>query len=73
MQATESDASYDMPIAAYQPVVTNVLRPLEHAGEDAFAVWQLFAHLLFGWPGYLIANYTGARRLHDKSFAAARG
>ena len=40
---------------------------VEHAGEDAFAVWQLFAHLLFGWPGYLIANYTGARRLHDKS------
>ena len=40
---------------------------VEHAGEDAFAVWQLFAHLLFRWPGYLIANYTGARRLHDKS------
>ena len=36
-QATESDASYyteDLPIAAYQPVVTNVLQPLEHAGED---------------------------------------
>ena len=36
-QATESDASYyteDLPIAAYQPVVTNVLPPLEHAGED---------------------------------------
>ena len=24
----------DLPIAAYQPVVTNVLQPLEHAGED---------------------------------------
>ena len=37
MQTTESDASYyteDLPIAAYQPVVTNVLQPLEHAGED---------------------------------------
>ena len=36
-QATESDASSyteDLPIAAYQPVVTNVLQPLEHAGED---------------------------------------
>ena len=36
-QATEGDASYyteDLPIAAYQPVVTNVLQPLEHAGED---------------------------------------
>ena len=36
-QASESDASYyteDLPIAAYQPVVTNVLQPLEHAGED---------------------------------------
>ena len=34
---TESDASYyteDLPIAAYQPVITNVLQPLEHAGED---------------------------------------
>ena len=34
---TEIDASYyseDLPIAAYQPVVTNVLQPLEHAGED---------------------------------------
>ena len=37
VQTAESDASYyteDMPIAAYQPVVTNVLQPLEHAGED---------------------------------------
>ena len=36
-QATESDASYyteDLPIAAYQPVVTNVLQLLEQAGED---------------------------------------
>ena len=37
VQASESDASYyteDLPIAAYQPVVTNVLQPLDHAGED---------------------------------------
>ena len=37
VQTAESDASYyteDLPIAAYQPVVTNVLQPLEHAGED---------------------------------------
>ena len=37
VQTTESDASYyteDMPIAAYQPIVTNVLQPLDHAGED---------------------------------------
>ena len=36
-QTTESDASYcieDMPVAAYQPIETNVLQPLEHAGED---------------------------------------
>ena len=24
-----------MPVAAYQPIETNVLQPLEHAGEDA--------------------------------------
>ena len=38
VQTAESDASYyteDMPIAAYQPIVTNVLQPLDHAGEDA--------------------------------------
>ena len=24
----------DMPVAAYQPIETNVLQPLDHAGED---------------------------------------
>jgi len=35
-------------------------------GEDAFAVWQLVSHLVFGWPAYLVFNLTGARRLHNK-------
>merc|ERR1719152_720682 len=39
----------------------------ETIGDDAFAVWQVVAHLLFGWPMYLVFNFTGARRLHDKS------
>jgi len=34
----------------------------EMIGDDAFAVWQLFAHLVFGWPVYLITNATGGRR-----------
>merc|ERR1719152_707310 len=37
----------------------------ETIGDDAFAVWQVVAHLLFGWPMYLVFNFTGARRLHD--------
>ena len=27
-------AAQDMPVAAYQPIETNVLQPLDHAGED---------------------------------------
>ena len=38
----------------------------EKIGEEAFAVWQVVAHLLFGWPAYLVVNYTGAKRLHNK-------
>lgn len=34
-------------------------------GEDAFAVWELVSHLLFGWPMYLLFNATGARRTPD--------
>ena len=36
-QATESDASYyteDLPIAAYQPVVTRVTQPAADAGDE---------------------------------------
>ena len=36
-QATESDASYyteDLPIAAYQPVVTRVTQPVADAGDE---------------------------------------
>lgn len=33
-------------------------------GDDAFAAWQLFAHLVFGWPVYLLTNATGGRRAH---------
>lgn len=34
-------------------------------GEDAFAGVQLFTHLIVGWPIYLLANATGARRLYN--------
>jgi len=35
-------------------------------GDDAFAGFQLVAHLLFGWPVYLITNATGGRRAFGK-------
>jgi len=38
----------------------------EMIGDDAFAVWQLFAHLVFGWPVYLITNATGGRKAHGR-------
>jgi len=31
-------------------------------GEEAFALLQVVAHLLIGWPMYLIMNATGSRR-----------
>ena len=31
-------------------------------GDDGFAAFQLVAHLVFGWPMYLITNATGGRR-----------
>ena len=38
---------------------------LFHAiGEEGFAGFQLFAHLVVGWPAYLVTNATGARRLY---------
>jgi omega-6 fatty acid desaturase (delta-12 desaturase) len=36
-------------------------------GEDAFAVYELITHLVFGWPMYLLINATGARRTPDKN------
>jgi len=30
--------------------------------DDAFAIWELVSHLLFGWPMYIMFNATGARR-----------
>lgn len=35
-------------------------------GEDCFAVIELFAHLVLGWPLYLLFNVTGGRRLKGK-------
>ncbi len=35
-------------------------------GEDAFALFQVVLHLLFGWPMYLLVNATGSRRLHPQ-------
>lgn len=35
-------------------------------GEDAFAVWELFSHLVVGWPMYLFCNVTGGRRLRGQ-------
>lgn len=34
-------------------------------GEEAFAGFQLVAHLIFGWPLYLLINVSGARRLYN--------
>lgn len=31
-------------------------------GDDGFAAFQLAAHLVFGWPVYLLTNATGGRR-----------
>eukprot|EP00916_Digyalum_oweni_P021278 GHVL01035367.1.p1 GENE.GHVL01035367.1~~GHVL01035367.1.p1 ORF type:complete len:736 (+),score=67.25 GHVL01035367.1:2186-4393(+) len=31
-------------------------------GEDGFVIFDLFAHLLFGWPAYLFFNISGGRR-----------
>ena len=31
-------------------------------GEDAFAVYEIFTHLVLGWPAYLLFNTTGGRR-----------
>lgn len=37
----------------------------EIIGEDAFAGFQLFTHLVLGWPLYLLINASGARRLYN--------
>ncbi|KAJ8600211.1 hypothetical protein CTAYLR_001917 [Chrysophaeum taylorii] len=37
----------------------------EAIGETGFAGFQLIAHLLLGWPLYLILNASGARRLYN--------
>merc|ERR1712134_178079 len=34
----------------------------ELIGEDAFAVYEVISHLLFGWPAYLLFGATGSRR-----------
>jgi len=36
----------------------------EAIGEEGFAGFQLFTHLVVGWPAYLATNATGARRLY---------
>eukprot|EP00929_Paragymnodinium_shiwhaense_P021198 TRINITY_DN1388_c0_g3_i1.p1 TRINITY_DN1388_c0_g3~~TRINITY_DN1388_c0_g3_i1.p1 ORF type:complete len:400 (-),score=62.44 TRINITY_DN1388_c0_g3_i1:116-1315(-) len=45
--------------------------PLMHAimGDDAFAIFQLVGHLVFGWPMYLLFNVTGGRRLQGKTLS----
>lgn len=35
-------------------------------GEDAFAIMNIFGHLVFGWPMYLLFNVTGGKRLKGK-------
>jgi len=35
-------------------------------GEDCFAGFELFAHLVLGWPVYLLFNVTGGRRLNGE-------
>jgi stearoyl-CoA desaturase (delta-9 desaturase) len=38
---------------------------LNMLGEDGFAIFQVFGHLVFGWPLYLIRNDTGGRTQAD--------
>ena len=33
----------------------------EAIGEEGFAGFQLFTHLVVGWPVYLLTNATGGR------------
>ena len=37
----------------------------EAIGEEGFVGFQLFAHLVVGWPVYLAMNASGARRLYN--------
>ena len=37
----------------------------EAIGEEGFVGFQLFAHLVVGWPVYLLTNSTGGRRLYN--------
>lgn len=34
-------------------------------GDDAFSIFNVFVHLLFGWPAYLFNNDTGGRTQSD--------
>tara|TARA_B100001989_G_C24497969_1_gene443241 strand:- start:95 stop:1180 length:1086 start_codon:yes stop_codon:yes gene_type:complete len=34
-------------------------------GDDAFAIFNLINHLIFGWPAYLFSNVTGGRKQID--------
>jgi len=38
-----------------------LLQAAHVVGEDAFAIWELIGHLVFGWPAYLFNNATGGR------------
>lgn len=40
----------------------------EAMGDGAFAAWQIFTHLVLGWPLYLMGPASTGRLAHDGSF-----
>merc|ERR1711963_559683 len=55
----------DQPPHRWRDACPRDAREFEHGwlGEDCFAIWELFSHLVVGWPVYLFCNVTGGRRL----------
>jgi hypothetical protein len=48
-----------VPYVKGEPKGTLNLNLLDQIGEGPFAIVQLFAHLVFGWPAYLLTGATG--------------
>jgi fatty acid desaturase len=47
--------------------LTGMAYVADKIGDEAFAVLQVYGHLVFGWPLYLLQNDTGGRRNADGS------
>eukprot|EP01068_Selenidium_serpulae_P003454 Selendium_serpulae@DN3074_c0_g1_i1.p1 len=51
------------------PTISEIIKykPLWRVvGDQGFAAFQVFLHLVLGWPSYLLANATGGRESHDE-------